>query len=317
MIENIHLNHCNIAITFCQTETPQTDLIKQIETVLSESFRPRKMDNLVLAEKIKTYNESKALRLLLCGKWIEFAFSNALQKKKITGASSCHVRLCPICQWKRSRSAFANLSEIYNHPNLTTKKHLLMTLTARNVSGADLEEEITRISKGFTNLMKKKEMKIFEGYTRTIEVTYSKKHKTYHPHIHAILTAPAAYGSRVYLSQDKICRLWQEQLNLDYKPVCDIRRINKKTGSIAEVAKYSIKPSDYLDQPSKVVEVLDKACDGKRFLSTGGIIKDLKKELKMTNLEEKKEDNFDLGHDWEKAIYEWHFGKEEYIRIYG
>lgn len=298
----------------------------KISNELREKYTPKKLDNLFLADAYNMAHmangENKAKRLALCNRWLEFAVNEEYEKYKLVKTSSCHVRLCPICQWRRSLNTFRHLVKIYQDKRLRNCKHIFLTLTQRNISGDDLRTEIEKISKSFTNFIRKTEIKnILQGYIRSIEITKNKKNGTYHPHIHAILSVNLTYGSKKYITQKRFSEMWQESLNIDYKPVIHVKMIKKMDfKSLVEIAKYSVKPFDYISlknihETIKELEILDPALDRKRFISMGGLVKDIKREIGLTDIENDEE--IDIEEDisnWEKVLYEWHYGKQEYFR---
>ena len=79
------------------------------------------------------------------------------------------------------------------------KEFIFLTLTAPNVKGDKLEEEIRKYNKSFDKLMKRNEVKnIVKGYIRKLEVTYnsdmsSKSYDTYHPHFHVVIAVNKTY----------------------------------------------------------------------------------------------------------------------------
>ena len=312
-----------------RASAPEVDSLSSalVKQMIREKFEPNKKNNLLLADAYQiaglTNGADKAVRLAACARWLEFALPpDAADKRyKVVKTTSCHVRLCPVCQWRRSLNTFRNLAQIYEA--VPGYKHLFLTLTQKNVEGEALADEIKKISDAFTKMMRRKPWKdIVKGYTRTIEVTISKD-GTFHPHIHAILTVSKSYGSKNYLSQNKVCEEWQKALCTDYKPVCDIRAIKNMNGkAIAEVAKYSVKPADYINGDAfhiaEIVKWLDSALDGKRFISYGGIIKDKKQEIfSKVNLEDIEAETIPKTEweNWERVIYEWHFYAQKYNKI--
>lgn len=300
-----------------------------INQILREQFEPKKRHNLHLADAYQysgmTNGPDKAIRLVACARWLEFALPPQAEDKryKVVKTSSCHVRLCPVCQWRRSLNTFRNLAQVYSAPELANRKHLFVTLTQRNVPGEQLCEEIKRISDAYTAMLRRKPLKdIVQGYTRTIEVTIGKD-GLYHPHIHAIWTVSGSYGSKQYISQNKLCEEWQKALKIDYKPVCDVRMVKRMNGkSVAEVAKYSVKPSDYIsdriENTAEIIKILDPALDGKRFVSYGGVIRDIKNQLfHNMNLEDVEAETIPRAEweNWERVLYEWHFSTGKYRKI--
>lgn len=307
-------------------ENDQEFQVEKIRQILNTEFTPKKRTNMMLSAAYAVAKldngKEKARRLAMCARWLEFAVNEEKERYKITKTSSCHVRLCPVCQWRRSVNTFRNMARIYAQPEIQKHKHMFLTLTQKNVPEEQLGDELKKISRAFTNLMKKKEVKdIVKGYMRSTEVTRNMQTGMYHPHIHAIITVPKSYGSREYITKDRFSELWASVQNLDYSPVIDIRMIKKMDGkALAEIAKYSVKPTDYLlDSEIKtaaIIENLDPALDGKRFVSYGGIIKDMKRKL-MGNRDIETEDTEIIPEfeEWEKIVYEWHFGTQTYNRI--
>ncbi|MCP4937137.1 MAG: protein rep, partial [bacterium] len=96
---------------------------------------------------------------------------------------------------------------------------------------------------------------------------------------------------------------WQESMKDDSITQVDVRAIRpnaKRTGSdaisaaAAEVGKYSTKPSDYVrkaDTPTgykadnPVVMTLDSALHNRRLLAFGGILREIRAELKQQDVE--------------------------------
>lgn len=332
-------NHYTINITANQVNlsfsVPSSDVIDMstahIKQLLREKYEPKKKDNLHLADAYQLAQmdngPAKAVRLATCARWLEFAISpDASDKRyKITKTSSCHVRLCPVCQWRRSLNTYRNLAQVYSSPALKKYKHMFVTLTQRNVPLSELSAEVKRISDAYASMMRRQPCKgIVKGYTRTIEVTIGKDGLC-HPHIHAIWSVAKSYGHKEYIRQKDLCNLWADALGLDYIPICDMRMVSTMDGrTVAEVAKYSVKPADYisdrLEKTADIIKFLDPALDGKRFVSYGGVVRDVKKELFSTsNIEDIEAETVPQAEweNWERLIYEWHFSSGSYRQING
>lgn len=322
----IVLNDNEIRWTKLKEDDAEEFQTEKIRRLLNNEFSPKKKNNMFLS---RVYNiakidngQAKANRLAMCSRWLEFAVNEEKEKFKLTKTSSCHVRLCPVCQWRRSINTYRNMAKIYSLPEVQKHKHLFLTLTQKNVPEGHLGSELEKISKAFTNLMKKKELKaIVRGYMRSTEVTRNVYTGAYHPHIHAILTVPRTYGSREYITKSRFAEMWAEVQNLEYTPVIDVRLIKKMDGkALAEIAKYSVKPSDYImqteEETARIIEVLDPALDGKRFVSCGGVIKEIKRKvLGSKDIEAEETESVEGFEEWEKIVYEWHFGTQVYNRI--
>ncbi|MGF3937271.1 protein rep, partial [Staphylococcus aureus] len=134
-----------------------------------------------------------------------------------------------------------------------------------------------------------------------------------------------------YITQDEWINLWQKALQVDYKPVANIKAIkpNKKgdkdiQSAIKETSKYSVKSSDYLtgnhEKDSEIVKDLEQGLYRKRMLSYGGL---LKQKHKILNLDDAEDGNLIQTSDDEKATEEeqkahsitaiWNFEKQNYF----
>ncbi|WP_260453330.1 protein rep, partial [Staphylococcus pettenkoferi] len=100
-----------------------------------------------------------------------------------------------------------------------------------------------------------------------------------------------------YITQDEWIKLWQKALQVNYKPVANIKAIkpNKKgdkdiQAAIKETSKYSVKSSDYLtgdhEKDAEIVSDLEQGLHRKRMLSYGGLLKQKHKILNLDDAED-------------------------------
>ena len=212
---------------------------------------------------------------------------------KLHDARFCRVRLCPVCQWRRSLKTFAQMSQVLELAKAQGYQFIFLTLTLKNCKSEELSDELTHILLSFNRLMKYKDVqKAVKGYYRGCEVTHNLTSDTYHHHLHVVLAVRQSYfkGS-CYISHYKWVELWKRALQVDYTPVVDIRRCKGGSKSIAEACKYAVKPSDILnmddwDMTVDTLRTLDKALDKRRFVGLGGILKDLHKQLHLDDPED-------------------------------
>jgi len=98
------------------------------------------------------------------------------------------------------------------------------------------------------------------------------------------LVQPESLSATKYLRQDVIeskKTSKEKYLPIDYDPWVHIGRIKKGTKKgVAEVAKYTVKPSEYINRV-KVVETLDQCLRRRRLIAYGGIFQELQKKLKL------------------------------------
>ena len=244
-------------------------------------------------------NDRKAGRVQCCAPRLVFAHTDE-GRLKLAAANFCRVRLCPVCQWRRSLKLFGQTTEVVKAVQQQRKvAWIMLTLTVKNVDGIDLPNEITIIHKAWDRLCKTKAFqRAVLGWQRCLEITHnvttgSGAYDTYHPHIHALLCVkPSYFTSRDYISRDAWSSMWAAAARLDYVPQVWVSRVKDgSAGAVAEVTKYAAKPGDYLtawdlDMMVSSVEVMDNALHRRRLVAFGGILKDAHKALGLDDVED-------------------------------
>src|SRR5699024_11629453 len=90
------------------------------------------------------------------------------------------------------------------------------------------------------------------------------------------------------MSLDRWLELWQQVTKNPLITQVDVRKVRSlKENRIFEIAKYSAKDSDYL-QNQKVFEVFYKALKGKRIIVFSGLFKEAMTKFKNSALDEYK-----------------------------
>jgi len=172
----------------------------------------------------------------------------------------------------------------------------------------------------------------------------------YHPHFHVLLGINPKYFKlpNNYITTKEWYQMWQKACQFDYQPNIDIRTVKPRKqqemanlddlehkkielqGAILETAKYSVKSSDYIIEKGKTeeinnrftdegVNILSNALARRRMLGFGGIFRDIKKKLKLQDLESKNADLVGADETGDclcpicqnkmfEEIYSWHFG---------
>lgn len=251
-----------------------------------------KLHNGYIALAYDEIDVRKASRLRDCANWLAFSRKED-GTLKLHDARFCRVRLCPICQWRRSLKTFAQMSQVLDIAKSDGYQFLFLTLTMRNCSGSELSVELSRLLLSFNRLMKYKDVNaVVHGFYRGCEVTHNTLDDTYHPHLHVVLAVKSTYfrGS-YYLSQDKWTSLWQRALQVDYTPIVDIRKCKGGAKAIAEACKYAVKPSDIInfddwEMTVDSLKILDKALESRRFVGLGGVLKDIHKQLHLDDIDD-------------------------------
>lgn len=311
--------------------------------VKTNDWQAKKINNLELSNSYRRLSKKygaeisphKWLRVRECATYLEFRLYLESQERRLHSANFCKDRLCGICSWRRSLKTFSQMMAVMN---VASRDHefIFLTLTVKNVSSDNLDNQIKEMMKGFKRLTERKQFKqSIKGYFRALEVTYSRKRDDYHPHFHVVLAVSKGYfKSRKYLKKDDFIKLWREAMRLDYDPSVDVRKFKAATDAqlkkaVAEAAKYTVKDSDYLvkhkngkldlDRTDEVVKTLSQALAYKRLLGWGGILKEIHKMLDLDDAE-----NGDLVYTGDEDIegglyiiekYKWHVGFSNYVLV--
>lgn len=228
-----------------------------------------------------------AERMNECADFLLFEIQD--QQLKLQSARFCHVRNCPICQWRKSLRWKAIMYDVYSKIKAQYPSHrwLFLTLTVKNCEITELRQTLQHMNQSFRRLIKRKQFSFIDGVIRTTEVTRDKKHPNTHahPHFHCILLVKSGYFSHSYVKHDQWRWAWHEALRSDYLPSVDIRAIKNHNddkainGAIAETLKYAIKASDILHDGSDAARAwfyeYTKQVHKLRFVATSGALKDV------------------------------------------
>lgn len=252
----------------------------------------------------------RSAALMTCAPWAEFErLSDG--RLRLHNATFCRVRLCPMCQWRRSLKLGAQARRVVEAVTEQKKvRWLMLTVTVKNIPAAELGETVTHLHQSLTRLTHKKAWPAI-GWLRATEVTYNAQKDTYHPHMHLLLCVnPSYFKGSAYISKSKWIKIWRDAARLDYDPSVDIHTVKARGkiegmgGAVAEVSKYGAKPADYLrpwdiDTSCKVIATLDAWLDGRRLTAWGGVCKDAAAALKLSDI-----DTGDLVHVDEDDVAE-------------
>lgn len=240
-------------------------------------------------------------RMELCSPYLDFALrigDNGVLTPKLQCGNFCRVRLCPICQWRKSMMWQGKALQII--PKIVAEypksRFIFMTLTVKNCELNELRDTLSWMHKSWTKLVKRKEWGAVQGWVRSVEVTRAAD-DTAHPHYHALLMVSPGYFSNNYVSQKRWTEVWQDCLNVEYTPIVDVRSVRPgkrekgedgvlMSSAICETFKYSVKPAECLanDKGRKLsnqewLAGLTSQLFKTRAIATGGILKKYLKEL--------------------------------------
>lgn len=277
-------------------------------------------------------------RIQQCSNYLQFGdYANTETgevTRRLVAAQFCRDRLCPMCAWRKSLVMFSQISQIMDWVDAREKTvPIFLTLTVRNCPGDDLADTIDNLLKSWSRMMNskanRKPFKVSRGWFRALEITYNSKSDEWHPHLHAIVLVEPDYftDEGKYIDHDAWIAEWRRALRVDYDPSVDVRTVKgDRAKAVAEVAKYTVKPGEWLDLDDadgtdRRVALLAQVLKGRRLTALGGLMKEAKKALALEDVE-----SADLVlTDAEKAElrgevlvalirFEWQIGPTNYVQ---
>lgn len=267
------------------------------------NWRGRKLSNVKLSKGYQKleYKGNMIQNVRQCAEVLTF-LKQENGDLKLNQAWFCKNKLCPICNWRRSMKYSWQATQIVDEAMIREPKgrFLFLTLTIKNVPGAELNQAMSDLTKSFDKLFRRAKIKKnLLGFLRATEVTVEEEREGYyHPHLHILMMMKSSYFSGYgdnFISQKEWTAMWQQSAKLDYTPVVNIKSVkNKKTEvfdqggikkAILETAKYPVKPIDFDDENLQVIDDLYKGLFRKRQLAYGGLFKKIKKELGLDDVE--------------------------------
>lgn len=248
-------------------------------------------------------------------------------KLRLQEAHFCRVRHCPVCQWRRSlmwqaRFYSALPAIIKEYPKA---RFLFLTLTVKNCHIEDLSDTLRIMNSGWQRLKDRKEFKSVLGWIRSTEVTKGKDGSA-HPHFHILLMVPPSWFTHSYVKKSRWAELWAYCARLDYSPVVDIRTVKNCVpeassglteglkAAVAETLKYSVKPSDMIEDNNWFLQ-MTKQVHRKRFIASGGVLKNILRESQETNEDLIFADNLNEISDRSRIAFNWRQSEKCYRRF--
>ena len=299
----------------CETITETGELLEDVSaTGRKRPWKEYKMGSMQLADLFRvagkkygqSLSDSRLRDLEECADALWF-LQDAEGKRRLKSANFCRVRVCPMCNWRRSLKLFSQVSAVTD-AILAEKKarFIFVTLTVENVRGEVLRDTIDGLNKAFKYIVDKHQTfapakKLKEnllGYMKAEEITYNADRDDFHPHIHAILEVrPTYFSGDGYIKQKDWTALWRAALGVDYDPLVDVRNIKGGTAkAVAEVAKYPVKMDAILkiadkEKAAKALTQLYAAIFKRRLVTFGGDFREYRRRLQLDDVE-----NGDLTH---------------------
>jgi plasmid rolling circle replication initiator protein Rep len=227
---------------------------------------------------------SKAKRMDQCADTLVFRHDG--EALRLHQTWFCKVRLCPMCNWRRSIKIATQNKKIVETVNEREKvSWLFLTLTVKNTDAENLTETVSAMFKAWNRLVGYKAFKgPVRGFFRALEVTRDRdsqitekrfktnpgyyqsrgleigsknpNYGTYHPHFHVLLCVKPSYFTRDYIKQSDWTDMWQRAMKLDYKPVIHIQKVKpKKEIDSSELENYKQDFKNAIKEQNAILEV--------------------------------------------------------------
>ena len=204
----------------------------------------------------------------------------------LRGAMVCNARLCPFCEWRRTRAWRARLYQGLTafHQDHANYAGIFLTFTVRNPALTDLRQTIQEMNLAW-NRMTRLSWWPSPFWFRRTEVTISDcpaDGRKAHPHFHVLVMVPPSYFGKNYIKQLEWQKQWMMAARLDYVPVVDVRRAKANgNGSCQTEAGSSSLPQQ---APSAVVEAAKYASKAADLLELGDAAPELHWQLRGLRL---------------------------------
>jgi plasmid rolling circle replication initiator protein Rep len=288
-----------------------------------------------LEQMLKLGDEKEILkyakRMQNCSKSLLFALEANTEgevKHRLKEVYFCRFRHCSVCQARRSRRNYSQFLKSF--PDLLSSygsaRWLFLTLTVPNIPVSGLRKELKRMNEGWKRFLQRKEFKNILAWVRSTEITKEEKREGYaHPHFHVLMMVKSQYFVRGnYIDSEKWLSAWRGAMRDDSIISVDVRIADRCKGkkligkelikSVSETLKYSVKPSDMLEDRDWVVELIRQVYK-LRFLAAGGFLKSIFAKRKLTNEEMiHTGENENKGEEIAEWRYWWKTFEKKYAR---
>ena len=308
------------------TEMPQE--WKQIEesapSPLIKKVTYHKWRNIKVSAALRSIGEKeRANAINECATFVKVARRNG--HDIFSYANFCRQRLCSVCGWRRSAKFVTQMIPVINLLAGRGFSFVFLTLTVPNCKDNEVNNTITEILDAWRRLYRKRKyQRLWHGFCRSIEVTYSAKSDTYHPHIHVLLAVGTNYYKSVLMAEKdrkydykgnklmtdfdlSLSDEWRTALkneeynNLSYPLQVIIEPANREhnktiksvtTSAAVETLKYALKIRQK-DIANKTIATLLYSLSSRRLISFGGVIEEMRQRLNQSDIEDELNEDFE------------------------
>ena len=177
-------------------------------------------------------------------------------------SKQCRLRWCFHCSEARQQFITSAVKPWWNKA-IAPK---LLTLTIKH-SQKPLQEQIDFLYKSFTKLRNRKDVKRkTRGGIWFFQITYNKRRREWHPHLHVLLDAD-------FIPHNDIQYFWHQITRTS--DIVHIRSVHDPEKTLAHNARYAARPSALVNLPKELYTVLFDAFNGRRICGSYGTAKEI------------------------------------------
>ena len=248
----------------------------------------------------------------------------------LKAARVCNTRLCPFCEWRRTRvwrkRLYEGLGALYeDEPKL---RGVFLTLTVRNVPLEALGDQLDQMNRAWARMSKRAFFPTDLWFRRT-EVTVNCPQASNavfaHPHFHALILVKPSYFSHGYVKKSEWQKQWMDAARLDYPPVVDVRsaKQNSGTGSspaesakaaVLEAAKYAAKATSLMELGPAITELHWQLRNRRLYAVSSALRKYIKQgDIDASELMDNEEKPLPIGTERVEVMARWFEDTSEYL----
>ena len=194
----------------------------------------------------------------------------------------CNARLCPFCEWRRTRAwrrRLFNGLEAYSESG-EKRVPLFLTLTVPNPPMEDLRDTLGQMNKAWHRFTSHRGFPTDMWFRRTeVTVSQSVAHQgTFaHPHFHALLLVKPSYFGKGYIDHNTWRKRWSAAMRAPEPLIVDIRRVSGKRRRTSASTIGSSTPTDA--NKSAVLEVAKYMAKGTQLLEIGSSLPEFHRQM--------------------------------------
>jgi Replication protein len=199
--------------------------------------------------------EGRASKVRACGKAYSFYVCHECGEFCYLAEFRCDDRLCALC----GRARVARLLESYGGVLNEIKQPKMVTISMRSRPLGELAAAVKELWASFSRLRHRSIWKSVAGAVVSLEITFNRTERTWHPHLHVLVDAD-------FIVWQRLRDAWGE-VTLGEGTSVYIQRC--RPGWQRELIKYVTKVKDLYDDFQALKEFLGFA-KGRRFVRTYG-----------------------------------------------